>query len=461
MEKRRNQSEEQLIGAQKKRKNESDIYRTKKTVEIINQNDSQINIISANAFEIRYPNFECINDDCLLYICKYLEFIDIVNLAATCSRMQNFAIDHIFPRKAKKLLIEIVPPNWVQITAPLLNSLESKVTLNTLEASLNYFHEFVEYLQISSLSDELEFEHIAATVLERCGNLTSLCISFINFTFDGTQRLHDRIERLQNLKELSFLNCTGIINNWPVSSKTTSRLDKLSVSTYDDFSINFFENFKQLSSLTVNISYTYWSADDLASICELYGNSLEHLKIIQEIHDVDDDDFGDDFDDHEEIATFINEKLLKLNRLDFKGPLTESSMFIIKLRQLKYLKINCNYQNVYSMMQALSDNRVIETLHISNGFYYEEDTIESPLIFEMLQVFELFMIVDSSSFLKKLTTSQMPKIHTFNFYGIENPAQDLRKFCESKKTLKSIGKDSICCESCSRVIALMETPTLS
>lgn len=398
------------------------IEKWKKPIRIrMNQHESITDITSANVFETRY-SIECINDDCLLYICKYLEFLDVVNLAATCTRLLEFAIDYVFPKKAKKLRIELYPKCLLPAILS-FHTASSIVAPKSLEASLRYYHEFVEYLEIS-----IPFcaaTQLAVSFLKHFENLSSL-------SFEGkflTSEIFRAIDRLQHLKELNLIGTYSFVNDWTASSRTISSVEKLSVCARDTFSINFFEHFRHLSSLTVELYATDWSSEDLLLIFELYGNCLEHLRIIGYF----------DCIDSEYIAMLISDKLLKLNRLDFRGSLRADSMFIIKMQHLKYLNIVCLFEKINPILQALNDNGIVEDLAIHGG-YYEEDTNSSPLIFNELQSLILNDITNSTNLLKSLTGTQMPRIHTFRFHNEENPAEVLLKFCESKKTLKSIRK---------------------
>lgn len=83
-----------------------------------------------------------INDDCLLNIYQYLDIIEIVKLAKTCTGLYNFANALCFPMKVKSLKIEM---NINDVTL-LYNKSSTKLTLKNLESAFSYFGKFVENL---------------------------------------------------------------------------------------------------------------------------------------------------------------------------------------------------------------------------------------------------------------------------------------------------------------------------
>lgn len=85
---------------------------------ITDENGDQINhTTEPQAKHLCYdssPTLETINDDCLREICKYLNIIEVHKLSKTCTRLQSFANDLIFPKIARKMVLTLtVGWSWV------------------------------------------------------------------------------------------------------------------------------------------------------------------------------------------------------------------------------------------------------------------------------------------------------------------------------------------------------------
>lgn len=378
---------------------------------------------------------ESINDDCLLKIYKYLKIVDVVNLAATCTRLQNVAKEHCLRKKAKRIIIINEKQN-VYLTAPLDKTYLSEIHLNSLEISFKYFGEFVEDLAFKSKFYLCSYgkptlKLMYEIALEHCGQyLKTLRYNNFKFTIDDTAALQNRIEMFQNLKELDIMGCTGITNNWPPTLKGISRIEKLALSATNVINPHFFEHFRNLSSLTVDFFRTTWHAVDLEKTFDLIGNCLEHLIIQDKYNSVKEPVY-------KSMVTLINDKLPKLKCLELEGGSAAGS----NLPHLKFLRIYSRELslNINLLLQTLSDNEIIQELSIHGGFFTEDDT---PLVFNHLQCFRLIYPQSKCNLLKALTRSNMPVIHSVALHFIKfDEIDDLIKFVESKKTLKSIYLD--------------------
>lgn len=370
-------------------------------------------------------NFATINDDCVRYIFKYLNIMDIGKMSITCKRLHNFANFVWFSKKAKIITIRI-DNNTINLIVPLNNTLSTELTLKRLENSLNFFGQFVEDLTLT------EIGLIYATVLERSQNVKTLRLKNCRFTSAQTHELQDLIESLEKLKELNFLECSGLTNNWPATIAGISRAEKLILTAKDKISSNFLDYFTNLSSLTIDFAYfNEWQTDDLAEMFENNRNRLKHLQLSHLSL----------LDGYESVGRLITERLHKLETLGLGFCLTYYSKYMIELPHLKSLSVSCHKCNINTLLRTLSNGN-IEELTISSGVFEDEDENSQPLIFNKLQSFCCNDQNGSGNFLNLLTRSQMPIIQSFVLndidYGASSDLHGLLKFIESKESLKSI-----------------------
>lgn len=415
------------------------------TDEILSQTDSCAQVTCAASVEYHSSIIESVNDHCLLHIYSYLSFVDIVNLSATCTRLQNVANLFVFPRTAKLMKIVVNGPLTVVLTAPLLNGLISQMTMNGLDASLmSYIGIFIEILTIEFhfcntvcdlKSPRLVYELFDS--LKYCKNLTSLCIRGFSLTHEETGVLYDRIATLQDLKEFKIENCHGIIENWPTTSKHISKVKTLILFAMIEYKIHFFQHFAHLHSLAIDFKSVNFGLDILLVILEQSSNSLTVLKLLN---------FGKDNlivlenVDYAAIAKFINKKLVTLKQLELDGIVTEKSIFMIDIPKLRSLKIVVSGGNLNYIMQTLSKNGTIEVLFI-NGGNYVECVNATPLAFNKLHTLVLRHVKNSTQFLRSLATSHMPAIHTLYFGPRKHGVlltNDILTLYESKQTLKEL-----------------------
>lgn len=385
-----------------------------------------------------YSKLESINNDCLLKIFKYLKIVDVANLAATCTTLQNVANGDYFRKKAKHIVI-VKDKQTVYLTAPLDKTYLLEIPLKSLEISFRYFA-VVEDLAFKSkfyLSsyEKSTFKRLHEIVREHGGQyLKTLRYNNFNFTVDETTALQDCIEMFQNLKELDLIGCTGITNNWPPTLKGISKIDKLALSATNKITSNFFEHFKNVSCLSIDFFRTTWDLDDLAKTFDLIGNCLEHLIINDKYNYVKDTVY-------KSMVSLINDKLPKLKSLRIEG----GSAVASNLPHLKFLDIYSRELsiNINFLMQTLSASGIIQELSIHGGFFDVEDTDdEPPFVLNQLQCLRLIYPREKCNLLKAISRSHMPVIHSFALHFIKfEEIADLLTFVESKKTLKSIRLD--------------------
>lgn len=102
-----------------------------------------------------YATLESINDDCLRYIVKYLNVIDVVNLSATCPRLLQFAETAVFPKKANTICIELDDMALTaKISAPSDRTYPSQFILYGVETPLRSFGGFVKDLKFIFISND-------------------------------------------------------------------------------------------------------------------------------------------------------------------------------------------------------------------------------------------------------------------------------------------------------------------
>lgn len=396
--------------------------------EIVNQTESTVETADINIVSV-VSVLEAINDDCLLHIMKFLNIFDIVSLAATCKHLQNLAKAEIFPRKARKISI-----GTHFGTYKISTMLENPLTLDSLEFAFSHLGDFVVDLTIRChlfLKVKSKIGRIY-TVLKQCKNLETLQIIDFDFTFIETHGLQNIIEKFQYLKELNLLRSTGITNNWLQPLNGASKIDKLTLTAKNQISDNFCNNFKNLCNLTIDFDeHTAWRTDDLAKIFNNNRHCLKHLKLSRLYR----------FKYYEYVGVLITEKLPQLDYLAIEMQLIDKSHRLIELPHLTSLEIYSQhyYLSINPFLRKLSDNGIIQELKICYGVFDDEDMSVPPLIFNKLQRFCCSELINMSRFLKFMTRSQMPAIHSFELTQFKNEeTNNLLKFIEAKRTLKFI-----------------------
>lgn len=126
---------------------------------------------------------ETINDDCLRYICKYLDSYETAQLGLTCTRLYDFAIDCTSLKKYKR----------VQIIMDEFKNYPSEITMESLESEFSHFGWVVKELTWSGCSFEKEAKAESITILEKMlklfPNLDFVYICCIKFMIEDFQVL--------------------------------------------------------------------------------------------------------------------------------------------------------------------------------------------------------------------------------------------------------------------------------
>lgn len=397
---------------------------------------SESNVNNENDDMSSFSALQTINTDCLIHIFAHLDIMDVINLTATCTTLLNFAKAEFFPKKARQICLYMSDETDVLLKAPLINGCRPRFTLQGLETAFCYFGEFVDDLTLNltyqrDRSEKDKLWRSSAILLDNCKFLKTLRFRHWSFTPSLINALHEHIERFENLNELDLLQCDGITNNWPPALQCKSKVDKITLNGANQITANFVEYFSNLSSLTIDFAAeNIWKIDDVARIFNKNGHCLTHLKLVHLVHT----------EGYESIRSVIVNNLPKLENFSLQFDVTDNTKSLIALPHLKSLEIVCDKQNINTLLRTLSNNGIIEEITMTCGFFDDKD--EPPLIFNKLRSFCWCFIEEESNFLTAMTKSQMPEIHTFDVYSytrlIRIHEDDLLKFIESKKTLKSM-----------------------
>lgn len=374
--------------------------------------------------------------------------VDVVNLAVTCKKLLCFAESDIFPKLAQQIQITMVAEDDVSfIDRPDNESdteLASKLTMKCLEKPFIYIGKFVKQLTLLgsgkfwewTVSKTIRPECLRTfeNILRHCTNLETLCIQDV--AFQSTD-IHLLKNVTCNLKELKFILCSGITDEWSTTFQGLPNIKKLTLDGPNEISPHVFENFKFLNSLNINYEYCP-SAEDLELIFDLVGPTLQNLTLSHFSR----------LRYHQSIANMIIDKLPKLERLEISDNLTIGLNYLIEIPQLKSLTIICVGKSVSPILRKLSDRDTIEHLSILDGSIdVNEITHESPLIFNKLRSFQwmTYSTVGARllNILKTLSNSLLPSIESFDFSCWYLKLEDfhtlqLLALLESKQTLKSL-----------------------
>lgn len=292
------------------------------------------------------------------------------------------------------------------------------IEFESLEFAFRYVGEFVEDLNFEYFNRRTE------NILANCNNLKKLCFRNHMFESENIYAIQNRIESLQYLQQLEFVDCQGITNNWRPANGI-SNVVKLRIDTgAADVTGHFIDYFTNLTSLTINVENCCWKFADLVEMFENSSHSMTHLKVTDKSNRIA----------PELLARLITEKLYKLEILELELCFTEATMCLIRLPQLKTVDLSCG--NVNTILRTLSDNGIIEELKLDG--HYDGSGRNASLLFQKLRKIS-WAAASYHNLFKTLTEWQMPVIQTVIFYNIQSHEIDgLVKFIASKNTFKSI-----------------------
>lgn len=393
-------------------------------------------------------SLETINNDCLLEIVKYLDIMDIVNLARASERLYNFAKDEIFPKAVKETYIywyyNMDDGYLDKISLTTYGGMEVELTRENLETAFRFFGEFVEDLQTDTVMALISNKtHITENILKSCHNLKKLHLKHYIFSFQETQELQNNIERLQHLNELTITDCHDIITHWRASNGILNVKKLILGHTLDDVNCHFVGCFRNLTSLSLDLMLNYWQRchgspspwklDDFVEMFDNNRHSLKHLKVRSITEN----------STPENAARILNDRLPCLEYLELNFALTDETTCFIDMPQLKSVKLGCtDAHRINSALRKLSVNGIVEELLIFGGVFEESlGNVQPPLRFLKLRTFiwKSVNYMRFSGILQTLSRSLMPEIQFIEFAGIKtNDLDDLSDFIESKKTLKMV-----------------------
>lgn len=361
---------------------------------------------------------ESINDECLRYIFQFLNIFETVNLAATCTRLQNFANDYILSKSAKdiKIKLDAFTDNSTSVDG-----------LPELFGSIANFADRLSFVVSDDLCEDglLTVRNVEKIVL-LCQNLRYLCFERVDF-----KELDIMKHVGTNLKELKFVECySGSTIDW---SDILRRLPHLNRITLTDCNIvcNFFDYNHVLSSLTIERCCVDDKEEHFVRYLDVNGHSLQELNLM-----------GFSGSPHfDSIVTLITEKLPNLQNLTIEDKLTEKlTNSVSKFPNLKSLKIHCEGQCVKTLLRTLSNCGVIVDLEIKYFDIAEWDDNEIPLLFSQLRSLSLRLSPSKPTeyIWRLMTKSQLPEINFVLVDGYEQDVHNILKFFESKKLLESM-----------------------
>lgn len=373
---------------------------------------------------------ETIDDHCLLNIFEYLNIFDAEKLASIWPRMRHFVNDFIYPKLARRIEIHMISSDDE-------NQLDSW-DVNGIKELREQFREFGKFIEHISFvrSDTMPDNEEFWTPLRKVQKLLNLCPNLHTLSFVGVDFRDPDEEEIRFLEyvafsliELKFIDCSGINDELSQSLESHPQLKRITLTGTHETTDEFLQHNRNLSSLA--ISHHSCTVQGLKTILNRSGHSIQQLSLIKYSKS----------SQFESIVTLIADKLPKLEYLaiedDFSIKLMNS---LTALPHLKSLKINCSRLCVISLLRILSDRGTIEDLEIKNFIIDDKNANGRPLIFSQLRTLRCPKSSKKSlrAFLKVMTESQMPAIHSLLMQGHKSIEQDILTLFESKKSLKTL-----------------------
>lgn len=397
-------------------------------LEVSNQHQStsidinDINIAEPQAKRFKSnpnPNIlELINHHCFEHICRYLNIIDLTNLAGTCKRLHEFANYLLIPRMAKQVKIRV--RDGISM---------DQYNLTYLQDYFEIFGGIVEKLTLTSELEDLRQYYLESsfkTILALCPNLKSLCIANVGFVSNDADILFNAT---RNLRELKLIDCLEITNDWSEALKDLPKLKKITLSGQNEIDADFFMHTNKLISLTIDFT-SCSEIETLEMIFDQNGQSIKQLTLLN---------FYPLCDEYLSITKLIIDKLPRLKNLALENDIDdELADSLATLPHLKTLTVFACNEKVNDMLRKICEIKTIENLNINNGFYDTNDRNARPLHFKKLRSFRFSSYHSSFEFLNELTRSMMPVITSFDFDFKEHSVIGLLELFESKSTLKSM-----------------------
>lgn len=371
-----------------------------------------------------YATLQSINDDCLRAIFRYLDICDFIELASTCTRLQEFSNCFIFPKIARQVKIKM--------SARKSYGEEEEASMDDLKTAFKSFGSFVKQLTLEGSYDDnddndgtlRDFEDL----LDLCPNLDTLLMEHVNFSSAEDEEILKHVT--SNLKVLKLLRCSEITDDWSEAFKRLIKLERIDLTGSNDVTADYFKHSLNISTLAIDYESCSTSCS-LEEILNQNGPNIQQLTLerfsVSPAYDL--------------IGTLIVDKLPKLEVLaiDDEALSIELTKSLAKIPHLKCLKILCGDLSLNSLLRELSLCGKIEMLIFENGVFDKEDDNAPPLFFKKLLSVRGFGIERDTllKLLKVLTKAQMPVIKDFTFSLLlpEHIAGLLALF-ESKETLE-------------------------
>lgn len=378
--------------------------------EYIEHTDEQSDGIFVNSLET-------INDDCLREILKNLQIMDFVNLARTCERLHQFAKDEMLPKAANQICIVAFIDDMFMLRTPSYSQECVEVNADSLEIAFRYFGEFVESLSLTNVRSE--------KILPYCHNLKKLNHSLYTYASRENHVLQNQIESIQHLIELNLIG-DGVTYQWR-SSNCNSNVTKLTLKTADNIARSFVDYFRNLTSLSLDLTNTTWQFINFQLFFDNNRHCLKYLKLKNLSGNTVPDVF----------TRLLTESLPVLEYLEIDFVLSDGTMWLSDLPHLKSVSVICRI-SINPFLRMLSERGIIEDLHIGHGIF-DESVAQPTLNFQKLRTISWSLEKSWTGILPMLTRSQIPEIQSAKFMDIKiTDLDNLCEFIESKTTLNSI-----------------------
>lgn len=229
--------------------------------------------------------FVCLNDDVLLKVISYLDMNDLVNLSATCPRMQKLLgfwifnkceVNLHFIREQLKSIgpqIRILSSNFEDINR---NSMDNCINVTSLRISTKCSDIFDTRKSLCYSKSSLEHVRECNEWIKQL-NLESLWL--INGVHDSVKHTNALIDEVRNVKELRI---DANANNLKRMLERNSNVERLSITVPHRFGFSIFKKLQNLRCLHIIIDFR-----DLDKLIQ-FGNFVEVSELSVRFYDIRD-----------------------------------------------------------------------------------------------------------------------------------------------------------------------------
>lgn len=392
-------------------------------------------VISANSTETEIIHTRAalnnIHDDCLLNVCKYLNIYDVRNLASTCQRLREFANLSLIPKIVKKIEVKVI-----RELDTVLHWESFAVTFDGLQSQIMQFGHFVEHISLTGTGEDDLIWPQFGQILRYCPNLKTLriknvCRKSLQLNNEYRQDISEVLCNVSShLKELHWIDSTGMTTNCSVVFKRLPELEKITVTGNNRIDSKLFAFCRNLTYLDVerydaSSFRTSMYDNQLQRVFNNHEDTLRTLKL---------KNFG--YVKSDSIFQLIGKQLKNLEVLEITDRISNHfpKNGKVEFRQINHLELNCGRININSVMKTLCDLGLIESLTIQGGQF----TGDMPLTFKKLQKLCWVPHKTSAAFIKALTQAHMPKLRDLTISYEHRYFNEIVKLVESNRSLTSL-----------------------